>query len=228
LSGIVIILLMRKNKWGVKLNFKLIVVIIFVFLIATNTASALSATIGNAKMVLRPEITPGKTKVIQRSILIKNVNEYPVQVTLTVDPMLKEIITMPKSEYTLQADEQVDVPFTIRLNKEGLYDGKIYVLFKPGAEGIADSPVGLTSHIVIITKGYNASESTKNQTLLVNETTNVAQNQTKPVTVTEKTTTTVVQSKQPSIPNIAVGIIVVAVIVIIGGIISYLIIRKVW
>jgi len=215
---------------------KLLLVAIL-FMASVESVLALSATIGNAKMILRPDITPGEVTRIQKSILIKNVNEYPVTVTLTPDDTLAQIINMPTTEYKLQPDEQVDVPFTITLTREGKYDGKIFVLFKPDDPNIRDSPVGLTSRVIIVTSGYTGEEETEtpeNESVRVqeqptqdNETAQVEEGNVTPAprTPTQPQHYQTVGSKTP---NPVVAIVTVLVVVLVGGIISYFILRKVW
>ena len=55
------------------MNLK-IISIIFALLLVLNFASAITGSIGNARMVLRPEVEEGKVTTIEKSVLVKNVN----------------------------------------------------------------------------------------------------------------------------------------------------------
>ena len=211
------------------------VVLIALFLILASQAFALSATLGNSRMILRPEITPGQETKVERSIFLKNANEFPVVVVLSVDEKYSKIISFPKKEYALDNNAEIDAPFTITLKEEGYYDIKIYVLFKPNDLAVKDSPVGLTASVVVITTGYTGTGEEGNET--TTPTTVIPDNTTTTVTPGNNTPTTPAPSVTPTtIPTggkkgIPSGIIAVAIILavfIIGGIITIIILRKVW
>lgn len=214
-----------------------IAVAVLLLLATTELVAGLSATIGNARVVLRPELTPGRTTFIERSLLVRNVNNFSVKVSLELDSVLTKIVDLPEKNYVLQAGQELDVPFTIMLKEEGYYEGRIYVLFQPNEAGVKDSPVGLTSTLVIITSNYDPNvhqryvEETPTTPEIntteppVNEETNSEVTTPKTSTTTSIKPSTTTNSRKPSQ---LVGIIVAIVVVVVGGFISYLVLRRVW
>ena len=115
-----------------------------VLLILMNSVfvSAITGSIGNARMILSENLYPelgkldGKTTVtIEKSILVRNVNNIPVNMTLKVDPEGGEFIEIIDDNFILEAgnDEATEkrARFNINIKDEGSYEGKINVFFAP-------------------------------------------------------------------------------------------------
>lgn len=112
-------------------------------------AHALTASIGNARMIIRTEVEEGETTVIEKYVRVNNVNDIPVDVNLEPHGDLIDIVELLDTSFTLEPGESKDANFVIRLNYGGTYQGKIAVSFS--AE---DSPgVGLGSTVIIIAEG---------------------------------------------------------------------------
>lgn len=123
----------------------------FMFLLLFVPASyALTASIGNAKMILRPTVEPGKETIIEKSIKVNNVNDIPVDIDLEVHGDLVDIVELLDESFTLQPGETRNANFIIALEYGGRYEGKIGVKFTPvgGGQG-----VGLSSTIIILAEG---------------------------------------------------------------------------
>ena len=66
-----------------------------IFLISGGVlVSALTGSIGNAKMVLYPEVNGWTNTYIQKTIQVNNVNEVPVNITLKLDENASEFIEL--------------------------------------------------------------------------------------------------------------------------------------
>lgn len=122
-------------------------------LIMIGNVLAITAAIGNARMILRPEI--GET--LEKSILVKNTNNVTVDILLTASGDLKEDITIKDNNFTLEPGAEKKAYFTIEVTKSGTTESKINVQFTPvdGKNG-----AGLSSTIVVITNGTSLDENT--------------------------------------------------------------------
>lgn len=117
------------------------VVLLLVFFI--NDVYAITGSIGNARMVLRPELGDK----IEKSILVKNINDVPVNIELSVLGDLEKYIIIKDNNFVLQPGDERKAFFVIDVQKGGTTETKINVKFSPidGGNG-----VGLSSTIVII------------------------------------------------------------------------------
>jgi len=130
--------------------------IIFVFLaglLILNIMSSvygITGAIGNARMVLRAK-TGDK---IEKSILVRNVNDIAVDISLKASGDLEDYIEIKDKEFRLNSGEEKKAYFTINVKKEGTTESKIDVKFTPvdGSNG-----VGLSSTIIVIAEKSNGS-----------------------------------------------------------------------
>jgi len=133
---------------------------IVVLLILMNSVfvSAITGSIGNARMILSETLNPelgeldGKTTVtIEKSILVRNVNDIPVNVTLKVDPDGGEFIEIIDDNFILEAADngvtEKKARFNVNIKDEGSYEGKINVFFAPN--GLDEPGVVLSSTIIV-------------------------------------------------------------------------------
>jgi len=112
--------------------------------------SALTGSIGNAKMVLYPEVNGWTNTVIEKTILVRNVNDVPINITLKLDENASSFIDLIDETFILEPGEETKAQIEIRVKKEGKYEGRVNVFFKP-VEG-KDAGVVLSSTIVVIAK----------------------------------------------------------------------------
>ena len=105
---------------------------------------SLTASIGNSRMVIR--IAPGET--IKKSILVKNVNDVPVNISLSVWGDLIDNIVLEESNFNLAPKDEKDFYFLIKADKEGSSETKINVIFTPEK----GNSVGLSSTIIVLSK----------------------------------------------------------------------------
>ena len=111
------------------------------------------------------------------------------------------------------------------------------MLFKPNDIAVKDSPVGLTASVVVITTGYTGDGTEGNETTTP---TTTPGNNTTPTTVTpdNNTPTTPAPTVTPTtIPTTGgkkglspafIAVAIILAVFIIGGIITIIILRKVW
>lgn len=155
--------------WGGKMKKYLLLVILL--LLSLSTVSALSASIGNAKMILRQNITTGQANVIEKSILVRNINNESVIVELKPMEDMESLVTLKETEFMLQPNESRNAQFNITIYNPGTYRGNIGVSFKPENAGKTESGVGLLSNIVVIAnevaKAPQQQENTGNFPIIV-------------------------------------------------------------
>ena len=118
--------------------------------------SATTASIGNAKMIL--SLSPRET--VERSILVRNVNDVPVTITLTPEGDLKDDIELEETEFVLSPREEKKAYFTIRAQNTGTTNSQINVLFTPEDGNV----VGLVSKIIVIVDGSDSDSGNENTT----------------------------------------------------------------
>jgi len=120
--------------------------------------SALTGKIGNARMVLYPEVGFWGTS-IDKTILVINDNSEEVSVKLQASEN-SSFIEITDKEFTLQPGEQRDAKFKINIRKEGDYEGRINVFFAPFSGNGAG--VVLSSTIIIHASGKGSSDDGDN------------------------------------------------------------------
>ena len=119
------------------------VLLLIVLLVSMVSVSAITGSIGNARMILHAE--QGDT--IEKSVLVKNVNDVAVDIELTASGDLADYVDIQDEKFTLRAGEEKKAYFTIEVKKAGTTETKINVKFTP-QEG--KNGVGLSSTIIII------------------------------------------------------------------------------
>jgi len=136
---------------------------VFVMFLLINSVfvSAITGSMGNAKMILYPEVGGLFATTIDKSILTKNVNDVPINIKLEADSKAAEFIKIIDKEFVLQPGEDKKATFEIKVRKEGRYEGKINVFFTPLESNNSSKPgVALSSTIIVIaSKADNYEES---------------------------------------------------------------------
>jgi hypothetical protein len=121
------------------------VLVLLMVLSFIGSVSAITGSIGNARMILRVE-TGDK---IDKYILVKNMNDVPLEIELSADGDLAGYIDIKDDKFTLNAGGQKKAYFEIEAKKEGTTETKINIMFTP-EDG---NGVGLSSTIIVIAKG---------------------------------------------------------------------------
>ncbi|MBS3094466.1 hypothetical protein J4474_02275 [Candidatus Pacearchaeota archaeon] len=130
-----------------------------IIILSLNSVSAITGSIGNARMVLYPEVNGWFSTTIEKSILVKNVNDEEIKITLEADEEGKEFLEVIDTEFILQPGDEKKAQFIVKVKKEGTYEGRINVFFSP-IDG-KGAGVALSSTITVIAKkdqGYEESE----------------------------------------------------------------------
>jgi len=132
-----------------KISFVLIIVLL------ASSVFAITGGLGNARMILRTE--PGED--VQRNILIRNVNEVPLNISLSVTGDLKDNLEIDgEKDFEIQSGEDRKVYFTIYSDEEGTFETKINVQFTPEN----GNGVGLSSNIIMIV-GEGENDNTNDE-----------------------------------------------------------------
>jgi len=110
-----------------------------------SSAYAITGSIGNARMILRASVGDE----IEKYILVKNVNDVPINIELLASGDLEKYITIKDNNLTLSPGGEKRAYFTIKVGKNGTTESQINIKFTP-SEG---NGVGLTSTIIVIASG---------------------------------------------------------------------------
>ena len=134
-------------------------IIVLVFLLVNSTmVSAITGSMGNARMVLYPQVDGSKEVKIEKTILVKNINDVPINVTLVVDPETEKFIQIIDKTFVMEPNTEKKARFTVKVKNEGSYEGKINVFFKP-VEG-KEAGVVLSSTVIVIAKKNQGTQDT--------------------------------------------------------------------
>ena len=131
-------------------TFNKIIICLAILALFLPVVSALTASIGNARMVLHTEVEDGDLTNIYKAIKVNNVNDVPVTITLNARGDLTDIVEIIDSNFDLLPGESKDAAFRITLEYGGKYEGQIGVAFAPQDGG---NGVGLSSTIIILAEG---------------------------------------------------------------------------
>ena len=125
-------------------NFFGLLICLLLVLGMIGQVSALTGSIGNARMILR-DVETGD--VIKKTILVKNVNNIPVDIELFASGDLEDSVKIIDNNFRLDAGEEKKAAIEIEVKKSGTTETKINIKFSPidGGNG-----VGLSSTIIII------------------------------------------------------------------------------
>ena len=204
--------------------------IFLLFLTLLFSSTALIASIGNAVMVIHTTVYPGKITTVDKTILVRNVNSIPVNVTLILREDMEKIVSVKDKNFFLQPNESKDARITIRVANPGVYEGQIIVLFqaREGANN-ATSNVALASSIIVdaalnSTSGSGASNT--NSTNSNNQNTNIYSNANGSSNDSNSNTNTNKNNSPSFRPDLLVGLIIVVALAIIGLVIFLIILKR--
>lgn len=127
------------------------IIIITLLLVNLSTILAITASLGNARMILRLDV--GQS--VEKYVLVKNVNDVPVIINITVSGDLKDYVTLKDKSFALNSGEEKKAYFTIKAGKNTTTETKIDVKFTPIGE---KHGVGLSSTIIVVPTGGNLSD----------------------------------------------------------------------
>lgn len=142
---------------------KALITLFIAVLILSFSVYALTGSIGNARMVLKAEV--GDT--IQKYILVKNVNDEAVNITLSASGNLTKDTKIIDNSFILQPGDEKKAYFTIKARQPGSYETRISVQFLPLDKG---NGVGLNS--VVLLNVYGQGELLKDNETDIEENVN--------------------------------------------------------
>jgi len=118
--------------------------LVLVLLVSLSFASALTASIGNSRRIVR--IDPGET--VTGKVLVRNVNDVAVTITATVSGDLAEDLKLREDTLELQPGQEDNLHYTVKVEEEGTTETKINVGFKSEDAG----GVGLAATLMVIAR----------------------------------------------------------------------------
>ena len=121
-----------------------LVIGIFLMVFMIGSVSAITGSIGNGRIIVDANI--GDT--IIKYVLVKNINNEPVRINISVSGDLEDQTNIMDEEFTLEAGEQKKVYFIMEPIEEGNTETRINVRFSPMEEG---NGVGLSATITVRT-----------------------------------------------------------------------------
>lgn len=108
-------------------------------------AYAITGSIGNSRMILHLAVG----EKIEKYILVRNVNDVPVKINISVSGELAKNIELKDKSFSLNPDEERKAYFTIKPTQNGTTESNVNVAFTP-QDG---SGVGLVSTVIVIANG---------------------------------------------------------------------------
>ncbi len=123
------------------------------FLLMLTNVLAITGSIGNARMII--QATTGEE--IEKYILVKNVNDVPVSINISVSGELADNVDLKDKQFKLNAGEEKKAYFTIKALEQGTTETQINVAFTP-EEGRG---VGLSSTVIVVAKGEEIEDTGK-------------------------------------------------------------------
>ena len=111
------------------MNAKFFSLILIVLVCLIPRANGITGSIGNAKAIVTLDLR--KSNVLERTVLVKNVNNVSLDIKLEVADDLEGITELIDNQFTLKEKEEKNARFKVTIPKEGTYNGNIVVFFKP-------------------------------------------------------------------------------------------------
>jgi hypothetical protein len=144
---------MKMVELSLKRKKFILITIIFLLslIIFVSYVAAITANIGNARMILR--VKPGDT--IDRTILVQNVNDEEIKIDISASGDLANNTKILDKSFNLQPGGKKDARFQIKVLDEGTTETKINVQFTPINNG---NGVVLSSNIIIISQKGNGTD----------------------------------------------------------------------
>ncbi len=131
---------------------KLLLIICIVSLLLP-TVYALSASMGNAKAILRVNASPEDPAIIERTILVNNKNDIPIIINITPTKDFEKFVYIKDNGFIMQPGESRKARFTLTIDRGGKIEGRLNVAFIPADPEARDSMVGLAASIIILSDG---------------------------------------------------------------------------
>jgi len=142
-------------------KLSVVIGILLILLINISFSSAITGAMGNAKMVLYPEVNGWTNTVIEKSILVKNANDVPINITLKLDEEGENFLELVDKSFILEPRTEREAQFLVKVKTEGTYQSKINVFFS-SVDG-QKAGVALASEITVIAKKDQGYDETNDE-----------------------------------------------------------------
>ncbi len=131
---------------------KKLLTIMLILAVVLTPVYAITASLGNSRAIIDYELKKNGQNMLERDIEVRNVNDYPIKVTLEAIDGFKGITTFSETEVLLEPNTNKKVPFTVQLSQPGVIDGKINVYFIRD-DGVKESPAVLRATYTVLVSG---------------------------------------------------------------------------
>lgn len=140
------------NSSAMMTRLSFVVIGLALICLMIGNVMAITASIGNARMILRANV--GDT--IEKSILVKNVNNETINIEVFASGDLEKNIKILDNNFTIDAGQEKNARFTIKVSKTGTTESQVNVKFFSPTE---KKGVGLTSTVIVIASGEGTDPS---------------------------------------------------------------------
>ncbi len=110
-----------------------------------SLSSAITASIGNSRFIINSEVG----EIVEKYVLVGNVNDFPVNINVSVSGDLANNLILSKNQFSLMAHEERRVYFNISADESGTTETKIK--FTYSAEG--EASISLVATAIVIASG---------------------------------------------------------------------------
>jgi len=132
----------RKDFRGAVLGCFLLLIIVGMI----SSVSAITGSIGNGRMILRPDVG----EEVEKYVRVINTNDVGVEIEVFASGDLAEDIEVVDDSFYLAPGEEKKAYFIIDVKKGGKTESKINIKFTPTDGG---NGVGLSSTVIVIAEG---------------------------------------------------------------------------
>ncbi len=132
---------------------KKIFVLLFVLIIALPSICSIRTRIGNVRAIVNVNASPQDPAVLQRSILVKNTNDFAVRINVVVDEKYDYFIDIQDEEFVLQPAESKNARYTATIDRGGIFEIAFNVGFSPADPDVKDNNAGLISTLIVNSEG---------------------------------------------------------------------------
>jgi hypothetical protein len=132
-------------------NKTLFASLIIILIINVSSVLAITCSIGNSRMVLRANVGD----VIEKYILVKNVNDVSVVIEMNPSGDLASYIKLKENNFTLQPGEDKKAYFELKVGKNGTTETNINIQFTPVGE---KGGCGLSSTLIVLAGGESLDD----------------------------------------------------------------------
>lgn len=145
---------------------RIVLSFLLALLIIPTVFAALTATIGNPRMVLYHNISsPNEPVIFDNSVTVDNKNDFPVNIEISPQGDWKDRIAPHETTFTLSPGERRATNYTVTIDSPGRYRGDVLVIFTGGNETNSLSLAQDLEVFVSPTESYS-KKSSVNYTLI--------------------------------------------------------------